>query len=598
MKLMKLLEKPQKFLSKMKKLFLSLLLVLPLLMPQSVMAKENAIASMDIKCTIDAQGTGTFTETWDMNVSSGTEVYKTFNQMKEKKLSIISVSDGHKTYKNIGDWDVDASRSEKAYKCGINETDSGYELCFGIGNYGHKTYTMKYKITHLVNKYKDAYAINYAFMSDMSIDVGKATVLIASKAQRFSAAKDKIWGFGYDGRCDFMQDGKIYMTTNGRIHKLQLLAKLSHVYGSPDTSYSDQSWKDVYDDAMEGASFSKKENDNVSYEMGEASDDENDWLFFLIFGIIVIVALLVIIYKIIETSVRKTSKDHFDDGSVFDPKEVHPFRDIPTKDINYFYYLAYQMGIAFKDGGIMSAYVLKWIKDEQIQLTESKEGLFKKQTFNIDFHKPLNTENKVEKGLYEMFRKAAGANQILETKEFDRYCRDHYEQVRGFFGKALAAGGKVLTDQHLRIKRDYKKVLCFDIDTNHSIYPTAIRDDMEHIMGLKKFLLDQHNMEEKKAIEVHLWQEYLMYASILGIADEVEKQLKNIQPHFYSPESDYYAYFRAWYIMDTFIPSGITSANHAYTTANSGSAFAGGGGGASFGGGGGGFSGGGGGGVR
>ena len=75
----------------MKKLFLSLLLVLPLLMPQSVMAKENAIASMDIKCTIDAQGTGTFTETWDMNVSSGTEVYKTFNQMEEKKLSIISV---------------------------------------------------------------------------------------------------------------------------------------------------------------------------------------------------------------------------------------------------------------------------------------------------------------------------------------------------------------------------------------------------------------------------------------------------------------------------------------------------------------------------
>ena len=70
---------------------------------------------------------------------------------------------------------------------------------------------------------------------------------------------------------------------------------------------------------MEGASFSKKENDNVSYEMGEASDDENDWLFFLIFGIIVIVALLVIIYKIIETSVRKTSKAHFDDVSVFDP---------------------------------------------------------------------------------------------------------------------------------------------------------------------------------------------------------------------------------------------------------------------------------------
>lgn len=601
MKLMKPLKKLLKSHFKMRKLLLSLLVALPICLPNQVWAADSYINNMKIVCSIDQKGTATITETWDMQVSSGSEVYKTFNNMHQKNISIISVSEGKKTYKNIGDWDVDASKSEKAYKCGINETDSGYELCMGIGSYGHKTYTMKYQITHLVNKYKDTYAINYAFMGNMSLTVKKATVLISSQAQSFTANKDKIWGFGYEGRCDFMEDGKIYMTTSGKINKMQLLSKLSQSYSDPDTTYKSQSWKSVYDDAMNGASFSKKENDNVSYEMGESESDDNDWIYLVIFGLIALVILLIIIYNIAITIMRQRAKDRFDDGSIFDPKEVHPFRDIPTKDISYFYYLAYQMGIAFKDGGLMSAYVLKWLKDEQISIDLEKKGLFKKQSYNINFKKELKSDDPHEEELYKMFVSAAGKNRILETKEFDAYCKEHYKKVNGFFTKVINDEAMKLSDQGKRVKIDYQKVFGIDVDSHKHIFPSSLREDMEHIYGLKKFLLDEHNMEEKKAIEVHLWQEYLMFAAIFGIAEEVEKQLKVIQPRFYDPQNidtNYYNYFTACYIMDSFVSSGVSTARQAYSTANSGSAFSGGGGGASFGGGGGGFSGGGGGGVR
>ena len=34
----------------------------------------------------------------------------------------------------------------------------------------------------------------------------------------------------------------------------------------------------------------------------------------------------------------------------------------------------------------------------------------------------------------------------------------------------------------------------------------------------------------KEAMEVHLWDEYLMFAYLFGIADKVMKQFKNLYP--------------------------------------------------------------------
>ena len=50
------------------------------------------------------------------------------------------------------------------------------------------------------------------------------------------------------------------------------------------------------------------------------------------------------------------------------------------------------------------------------------------------------------------------------------------------------------------------------------------------MFGLKKFLEEFTLINEKQAIEVKLWKEYLMYAEIFGIADQVAKQFKKLYP--------------------------------------------------------------------
>jgi uncharacterized membrane protein len=110
---------------------------------------------------------------------------------------------------------------------------------------------------------------------------------------------------------------------------------------------------------------------------------------------------------------------------------------------------------------------------------------------------------------------------------------------------------------------------------------------MEHILGLKKFLEEMSYIHEKEVIEVKLWEEYLIFASILGIAEKVEKQLGKLCPEFNEQSRMDTIYTTR--MVRTMSYTGVTAA---YTASH------GGGGGSSFGGGGGGFSGGGGGGSR
>ena len=141
----------------------------------------------------------------------------------------------------------------------------------------------------------------------------------------------------------------------------------------------------------------------------------------------------------------------------------------------------------------------------------------------------------------------------------------------------------------------YKKFLGIDIANEKVVYEPSFRDDIIYTKGLKLFLLYFSSIEEKEVIEVKLWEEYLMFASILGIADEVEKQIGKLCPEFNQYSNIDYTY--TMLATRTFMYGGVRSAANAYSAAHS-SSYSGGGGFSSFGGGGGGFSGGGGGGSR
>lgn len=130
----------------------------------------------------------------------------------------------------------------------------------------------------------------------------------------------------------------------------------------------------------------------------------------------------------------------------------------------------------------------------------------------------------------------------------------------------------------------------------------------EHFLkwkAFKKFLIDFGTMDEKEIPEVKLWDKYLVYATVLGIAKEVQKSMKvrlsnmNVDESMYSPST---FYMRDFYIMNSISNSmstartksmNVISAENAKSNMSGGSGFgggfSGGGGFAGGGGGGGGF---------
>lgn len=560
------------------KRLLSFLTVLLLLIPTAVDASGTRVNSIDINCQIDQNGTATFVEKWDMDVSEGTEGYKIFNGMSDQPLKLIGVTDDRgKTYTNIGSWDSDISKEYKTNKCGLIRDGGHYELCFGLGDYGRRSYTMTYHIDHFVNQYEDQQGINYAFISDMSLNVGDVTIRV-SGITPYSKDNAKIWAFGYSGSVNF-DDGSVVLQTHSlNSNKMQLLMGLeSNSYTSPNKRHASEKFEDVVKDAKEGSSYSK----------GMSKEAKIMLFIFITFVIVMVISIIVAVIVFSDSGVV------FENGRTIKGKEVTPFREIPCdKDIFLFYYLAKKLDIIGDDESrenLISGFILKWVRDGVVTIREKESGaIVKKKNYDMYLDVGVKFENKQESALYKMFI-LASKDGVLQTKAFQKWCGKHYKKIDSWFTKV----DNIIEDSmnkngYAKTATVYKRVLFWNIPRDRIVWTNKAYDQCLYVWGFNNFLKDEDNMKEKAAIEVKLWDEYLIFAAVLGIADRVEKQLKVAIPRY--EEMTTYNSFPIYYYTHTFAHNSMSAATAAASAGQGGSS--------SFSGGGGGFSGGGGGGVR
>ena len=104
-------------------------------------------------------------------------------------------------------------------------------------------------------------------------------------------------------------------------------------------------------------------------------------------------------------------------------------------------------------------------------------------------------------------------------------------------------------------------------------------------------MLDYTLIKDREAIEVTLFEDYLIYAQMMGIAKKVAEEFKELYPNIIE-QSSFYSYDNV-FLINMYAAQGISHANSAKARAESyssggGRFSSGGGGGGSFGGGGGG----------
>ena len=537
----------------------------------------NSISKISMDIYVDDNGNAQVTEVWDCSANKGTEVYHPYFNLGNSKITNLTVSDKGRTYESLSSWNTSGSLSSKAYKCGINKTSNGVELCWGISEYGKHNYTVRYNISNFVSNLTDSQMIYWTLIPyEFSESIGTAYIKIHTNSR--ISDDTPVWGYGnYGGTC-YVYDGYIEMQSDGRLAKDEYMTIL--VKFEPETFNTTNNLNHDFDYYFK-----------MSQE-GAKKYEESFWERIEPFLHLIVYAIPIILTVVISLILGNKNKFNFGpEGKKF-TKETPYFRDIPCNN-NLFraYYIAYEYGIITKKTDLLGAIILKWIKEGIVRVEKAEVGkLFKKEDTAIVF----DTENvsklsdDYERRMYDMMYKASGDG-ILESKEFEKWCRNHYSKVLDWFDDIIEDEKDKLVAEGI-ITLEEKKSLGIFTSKVYTATP-ALRQEAEQIYGLKHYLLDYTLIPDREAVEVQLFEEYLIYAQMMGIADKVAKEFKKLYPDVIE-QSNFNTYDTIIYVhmcSSRATVAATTARSRAQSYSSGGGGFSsGGGGGGSFGGGGGG----------
>ena len=549
----------------MKRVLLTIALVLA-----AATLGAQSITSVSVTADVKGDGSAHIVQVWDANVTSGTEWYIPIENLGEMEITNLTVSENGYAYQSEGDrWDVDRSLEEKARRCGIVRKRNGVELCWGQGSMGHHVWTAAFDAKGLVQAYDDYDGFNFMFVNPGLGRIGRATVTIqnATEGPEWNSDNVKVWAFGFNGNIA-VEDGKIVCESNGTMsssHKIIILARFDKGMLEPAVARNG-SFQKLQDKAFKGSDYK--------------DDDRMPWFVVATLLFVMLSLTIVLVWLIIQKAT----------GRVYSKKMygVHKItgwhHDVPQESHLFAAYYVLSKGDRFipkdRSKDLIGACMLKWVLEKKA-IPIPTTG--RKKRYDLQLKDDVEFDSPAEIKLYKMVKEAAGENMILEANEMERWSKKHCETILQWPDTALEEGKSYLQWMERLDDRGCSTEIG--------------KEKAREVIEFKNYLKDFTLSDERSVPEVTLWKDYLVFAQLYGIANEVTAQLKKLYPadfdHFaqqYNTNSSMLSTFINLNRMMTY--NSIMNATNAMAASQSSGRFGGGGGFSSFGGGGG-FSGGG-----
>lgn len=554
-----------------------MILLLAFIFPGTAFA--NSMESLDFHVQLQGDGSGIVTETRKMNLTKDTEIYIKMENLGGSQISDFKVSDFGKPLIHKENWDIEASRAEKSGKYGIVETDTGYELCWGIGEYGDHEYKVTYTISNMVRQLQDGQGMNWRFFDGAGNINPTSLTMTIEGPEPFLSENTKIWGFGFNGEI-YLENGSLVGWSTEPLsdnNYVTILMQFAHQpFHSPLSL--DQTMAEQESRAKEGSSYNQED---TSLSFGEKAAG------FTVPTVGVLAAIFAMIGLVLRSRAikranplvkgkerRKLNQDQY-------YREI-PYTDGPMTDVAY-------MLEQIERGRIedyFNAFLLKWLKEDNIDhITEEKGIIFKKEQSILQLNRHQMEGDDFESRLWNMMQAAAGADNKLEEKEFTKWAKKNFKKIEDLKDD-LSNDSKYLMIDEGYLEQKEAAVLRFF--TSSVISGTVQGENLlNHMVQFENYLKDFSLLHERGAKEVFLWDELLIWASLYGIAEEVARQFEELYPQFLE-ESQFTP--GDFYMMTLFTNSFAKGYHSGQSSASSGGGGATslGGGGGSFGGGGGG----------
>ena len=521
------------------------------------------VDSLRINVELLDDGAALVTETWRINVSDDiSEWYLVADNMGRMTIEDLRVCDetGNE-YVNEGEWNVNRSRARKVGRCGLVTKSDGYEICWGVGSSGWHTYTVRYLLTGLVKGHEDLDGFNHMFVArNLGSSPQSIVLTIRKPGLEFTTENTKVWAFGFHGEIHVEDGVVVARTTEPFTRRSALIAMAGFEKGLFHPALAEsRTFDEVRQTAMEGSDYREP-------------DKDGDFWIELLVGLGVVLSVFVSVKVIVKTVKRK--RELLGGGM----RNVAWFRDAPLggdlkKSSNIL--LAFSGNTMLERQNLIAAYITRLFYRgafEVIHQPGNSKPLMRIRELEVDDSTDARSDAGLESRLYSFIKEAAGEDGILQKNELQRWANRH--------GEALYDWG-------------------LDAWNGVTIW-TMKPEDARQVFGLRRYLKDFTMIKDRGVVEVKLWNNYLIFASLYGIADQLMKDFRKVCPEYFTLSSaarlldDDVTTFMIWNMINMTSRDFNTAAStyEASRSNDSGSGWSGGGGMASWGGGGG-FSGGG-----
>ena len=616
-----------------------------ILIAGKVQAGSITLNKLDFQIQLNEDGSMDVTENWNARINSTNTMFKDFNMDSSKFSGIEDVEvfkiNSDNTRTKLTKINEEMYHVTKDCYYGLSVKGSKFEIAWGVDikNTETRNYEIKYKVSGAVKTYQDCSELYWQLVgTDNTIPVTKlnATIKLPKKVQDKNNLRG--WAHGpYNGNInvgtdrvtldlDYLDSGVMVEARVVTMENLFLDNKVQSTNKLNTILQQEQKWAN---EANEERESYQKEREKEAY-------------YAKIWGIVKIVASIILsiflIYKLIRNGM-KASKIEKKPSPIIDY-----FRDIPDEkassgDAAFLYY--------FKNGNF-SANNSKVLAATILQLSLKKYIAFsvdntkKKPEIRINIldyaehMKEMSVLKKDEQIIYNLLTKVADETskdiRTFTMKEFEKYAQKHsssfvtemnkiekevkqeQEKLGNYNSELIKKASTYAAYATLYITFGIFMFFVIPIPAILMILnciPHFIMNGKTNTLtekgieeaakwkGLKKYMEDFSLLNEKEVPDLVLWEKYLVYATVFGIADKVLKQLKVRYPELQQISGSDYIYMNLLYhstLNTAFLTSLNTSTDKVYMGGMSSQASSGYGGGnfSSGGGFGGGFSGGGG----
>lgn len=487
---------------------------------------SNQVTEIDVVAVIQGDGSMDITQTWTGTFTEGTENYIPMDLDSDMTLSNLQVTSQGRPFETVDDWDIDWSFSEKAYRCGINQSGGVFELCYGISDYGEQTYVISYTLANVITGYSDYDAMNFRFVNDEMNTTPTAVTVELSLADGtlFTAAMAEIWAFGFDGEVEFKSGNVVAQTQQDITFNEYVTVMLAIEKGILSPLRTDSgSFETMKTQAMEGSDYDEDEVPQSNAMLATALTATSRFLYITGFFLqLLLPSLLIFAFVFLRVGWRHYHRFQLKKFA----QNVPYFRDIPNgEDLNMTYALGRMYGLC-DEGSILGARILRLIdqdcltpiKEEQVTFFGRTKEMVSLRLDGCQYGRVKD----IDAQLYRILEEAAGEDKVLQSKELETFLKKQDRVLRNFTTTCNTYGRVSLKEKNgLSERRGQGPLL--------HLTPQG-QEELAELIGFKRYLEDFTLLAERGVTELPLWKEMLTYAMLFGLADQLAEEMAELYP--------------------------------------------------------------------